>query len=86
MSVKLKLHVFQCILYFTLKNITIFLFPRLCILGCIELCWNTYPSTVLSSSVLHICHFLILYNLSRRGLYAIRRKAQIARQEESKNR
>lgn len=27
-------------------------------LGCIELCWNTYPSTVLSSSVLQICHLI----------------------------
>lgn len=25
-------------------------------LGCIELCWNTYPSTILSSSLLQLCH------------------------------
>ncbi|XP_035206828.1 dol-P-Man:Man(5)GlcNAc(2)-PP-Dol alpha-1,3-mannosyltransferase-like isoform X2 [Stegodyphus dumicola] len=33
---------------------------KLCILGTLELCWNTYPSTILSSGLLHICHFLVL--------------------------
>ncbi|KHJ45513.1 ALG3 protein [Trichuris suis] len=31
--------------------------------GAIELCWNTYPSTVASSSLLHICHILLLYGI-----------------------
>lgn len=33
---------------------------RLLVLGIIEMCWNTYPSTNLSSCALHICHFIIL--------------------------
>ncbi|XP_062580396.1 dol-P-Man:Man(5)GlcNAc(2)-PP-Dol alpha-1,3-mannosyltransferase-like [Saccostrea cucullata] len=33
------------------------------VLGVIELCWNTYPSTVLSSSLLHVCHAVMLYGL-----------------------
>lgn len=34
---------------------------KLTILGMIELCWNTYPSTVFSSTALHICHIILLY-------------------------
>ena len=33
---------------------------RLLILGIVELCWNTYPSTNLSSLTLHLCHFIVL--------------------------
>ena len=33
---------------------------RLLILGILELCWNTYPSTVASSLTMHACHFIIL--------------------------
>ncbi|XP_022090013.1 dol-P-Man:Man(5)GlcNAc(2)-PP-Dol alpha-1,3-mannosyltransferase-like [Acanthaster planci] len=36
---------------------------RILILGIIELCWNTYPSTLLSSAALHICHVVILFAL-----------------------
>ncbi|KAK7073909.1 dolichyl-P-Man:Man(5)GlcNAc(2)-PP-dolichol alpha-1,3-mannosyltransferase [Halocaridina rubra] len=36
---------------------------RLLILGLIELCWNTYPSTWWSSALLHICHLAILAGL-----------------------
>lgn len=36
---------------------------RYLILGIIELCWNTYPSTVYSSAALHLCHLTILYGL-----------------------
>jgi len=36
---------------------------RLLILGLIELSWNTYPSTNLSSAMLHVCHGLILFGL-----------------------
>lgn len=39
---------------------------RLCVLGVVELCWNTYPSTVLSSAALHLSHFVILYGLHRK--------------------
>ncbi|KAL2713077.1 hypothetical protein V1478_017270 [Vespula squamosa] len=36
---------------------------KLSILGIIELCWNTYPSTIYSSFALHICHIILLYGL-----------------------
>lgn len=36
---------------------------RLSILGIIELCWNTYPSTTMSSLSLNICHMAILYGI-----------------------
>ena len=36
---------------------------RLLILGVIELCWNTYPSTVPSAIALHICHAILLGGL-----------------------
>ena len=38
---------------------------RFVILGIIELCWNTYPSTIYSSIGLHVCHILLLFNLYR---------------------
>jgi alpha-1,3-mannosyltransferase len=39
---------------------------RLLLLGVIEFCWNTYPSTRLSSICLFICHTAILSNLIRK--------------------
>jgi len=33
---------------------------RLLILGMLEMCWNTYPSTIASSLTMHGCHFTIL--------------------------
>ena len=36
---------------------------RVLVLGVIELCWNTYPSTVASSMALHVCHAVILFGL-----------------------
>ncbi|XP_069175247.1 lethal(2)neighbour of tid protein [Procambarus clarkii] len=33
---------------------------RILVLGVIELCWNTYPSTWWSSALLHCCHLIIL--------------------------
>ncbi|XP_072036595.1 dol-P-Man:Man(5)GlcNAc(2)-PP-Dol alpha-1,3-mannosyltransferase-like [Amphiura filiformis] len=33
---------------------------RILVLGVIEMCWNTYPSTTLSSSALHVCHMVLL--------------------------
>ncbi|KAF6200803.1 hypothetical protein GE061_005249 [Apolygus lucorum] len=38
---------------------------RLTILGLIELCWNTYPSTDYSSALLHISHLILLFNVYR---------------------
>ncbi|NXL94543.1 ALG3 mannosyltransferase, partial [Alectura lathami] len=37
--------------------------PKVLLLGVIELCWNTYPSTVCSSLSLHVCHGLVLLQL-----------------------
>lgn len=36
---------------------------RLCILGLIEMSWNTFPSTNVSSAMLHVCHLLIIYGI-----------------------
>ncbi|KAK6176852.1 hypothetical protein SNE40_015073 [Patella caerulea] len=36
---------------------------KVLILGVIELSWNTYPSTILSSSLLHGCHAILLLGL-----------------------
>ncbi|XP_059049072.1 lethal(2)neighbour of tid protein 2 [Achroia grisella] len=39
---------------------------RFLILAVIELCWNTYPSTSLTSALLHVCHFTILYGVYKK--------------------
>ncbi|KAK2551176.1 Dol-P-Man:Man(5)GlcNAc(2)-PP-Dol alpha-1 [Acropora cervicornis] len=36
---------------------------KVLVLGVVELCWNTYPSTILSSMALHVCHAVILGGL-----------------------
>ncbi|CAJ0941729.1 unnamed protein product [Ranitomeya imitator] len=36
---------------------------RILILGLIELSWNTFPSTAMSSGALHLCHVAILLHL-----------------------
>ncbi|XP_055905726.1 lethal(2)neighbour of tid protein 2 [Eupeodes corollae] len=38
---------------------------RYLILGLIEFCWNTYPSTNFSSAMLHFCHFVLLLGVAR---------------------
>lgn len=38
---------------------------KLTILGVIELCWNTYPSTAFSSISLHVCHLMLLVGLTK---------------------
>nr|XP_039260758.1 dol-P-Man:Man(5)GlcNAc(2)-PP-Dol alpha-1,3-mannosyltransferase-like [Styela clava] len=48
---------------FLLWNIKIHSTARLLIFGLIELSWNTYPSTVFSSSLLHVMHLLMLIGL-----------------------
>ena len=35
----------------------------LMILGMVEFCWNSYPSTEFSSGLLHVCHGAILYGI-----------------------
>lgn len=37
---------------------------KIVILGVIELCWNTYPSTTLSSAALYGCHIALLFSLA----------------------
>ena len=36
---------------------------RICILGVMEFCWNTFPSTSESSMALHVCHLMIICGL-----------------------
>lgn len=48
---------------FLLWNIKMSPVLKLLILGIVELCWNTYPSTNLSSVMLHGCHLAILLGL-----------------------
>lgn len=38
---------------------------RYLILGLIEFCWNTYPSTNFSSGMLHFCHLVLLLGVAR---------------------
>jgi alpha-1,3-mannosyltransferase len=35
------------------------------LLGVVEYCWNVYPSTEISSGLLHLCHFVLLYGVYR---------------------
>ena len=37
---------------------------RFLVFGLIEMSWNTYPSTVLSSATLHVCHTIVLLALA----------------------
>jgi hypothetical protein len=36
------------------------------ILFLIEFCWNTYPSTDLSSALLHGCHLILLFGIAKK--------------------
>lgn len=45
-----------------LGNLLLF-YCRVLILGLIEMCWNTYPSTIFSSGALHLAHSVILFGL-----------------------
>lgn len=51
---------------------------RILLLGVIELSWNTYPSTVFSSSALHICHLLMLHGLWHCPDYTPQKKTVVA--------
>ncbi|CAH1643367.1 unnamed protein product [Spodoptera littoralis] len=39
---------------------------RFLILALIEMCWNTYPSTYLTSALLHVCHITVLYGVYKK--------------------
>ena len=49
----------------TLPLYLFFMFFRLLVWGMLEFSWNTYPSTILSSAVLHGAHLILLYGLFR---------------------
>ncbi|EDW36056.1 GL17591 [Drosophila persimilis] len=48
---------------------------RYLILGIIEYCWNSYPSTYLSSSALHLCHLVLLFGVARQIFQTMRLNA-----------
>lgn len=50
-------------LHYLLWSTNLQVVVRVLLLGVIELCWNTYPSTELSSTMLHICHLVTLAGL-----------------------
>ncbi|KAK3761889.1 hypothetical protein RRG08_060623 [Elysia crispata] len=56
---------------------------RILVLGLIELCWNTYPSTVASSAMLHVCHAALLLGL---WLSSPRPGAEISNQQSADDR
>lgn len=56
-------------------SISVSLPAKLGLLGLIELAWNTYPSTVWSSVLLHLSHLTMLIQLYRQPIYAENRKA-----------
>lgn len=39
---------------------------RFLLLALIEMCWNTYPSTDITSALLHVCHVTVLYGVYRK--------------------
>lgn len=54
---------------------------RVLILGLLELCWNIYPSTVESSSILHLCHAVMLLALWFSPEFSPERKAETGKTE-----
>ncbi|XP_060654213.1 lethal(2)neighbour of Tid protein [Drosophila nasuta] len=54
---------------------------RYLLLGIIEYCWNTYPSTNVSSIALHLCHLVLLVGVARQIFSTMRLNATVKRQE-----
>lgn len=54
---------------------------RVLILGLLELGWNTYPSTVESSSILHLCHAVMLFALWTSPEFNPQDKAEAGKRE-----
>lgn len=52
-------HTLPYLTWFTDYNVS----AKLLLLGLIEFAWNTYPSTVLSSTLLHLSHLILLYGI-----------------------
>jgi alpha-1,3-mannosyltransferase len=55
-------HSLPYLVWFTRFNTSL----KLMLLFLIEFCWNTYPSTDLSSALLHACHVLLLVGIARK--------------------
>lgn len=55
---------------------------RYLILGVIEYCWNTYPSTNLSSVALHLCHLALLMGVAHQVFHTIRLNAIVKQQQQ----
>lgn len=55
-------HSLPYLVWFTDFNLSL----RFLILGLIEFAWNTYPSTDLSSALLHCCHLILLFGIARK--------------------
>ncbi|XP_058125703.1 lethal(2)neighbour of tid protein [Anopheles ziemanni] len=47
----------------------------------LEFCWNTYPSTVLSSLLLHTCHVVLLFGIGKKMFRRIPDLAQLNKTE-----
>uniref|UniRef100_A0A182PDP9 dolichyl-P-Man:Man5GlcNAc2-PP-dolichol alpha-1,3-mannosyltransferase n=1 Tax=Anopheles epiroticus TaxID=199890 RepID=A0A182PDP9_9DIPT len=47
----------------------------------LEFCWNTYPSTVLSSAILHTCHVILLFGIGKKMFRRIPDLAQLNKSE-----
>lgn len=56
---------------------------RYLLLGLIEFCWNTYPSTNHSSLLLHLCHLVLLFGVGRNMFKASNQSAAISQQPNS---
>ncbi|XP_064541764.1 lethal(2)neighbour of Tid protein isoform X2 [Drosophila montana] len=55
---------------------------RFLILGIIEYCWNTYPSTLESSIALHLCHLVLLVGVARHVYHIMRLNASVKQQQQ----
>ncbi|XP_013108652.1 lethal(2)neighbour of tid protein 2 [Stomoxys calcitrans] len=55
---------------------------RYLLLGLIEFCWNTYPSTDFSSFVLHLCHLILLFGVARTMFKTINQSTTVRKHEE----
>ncbi|KAK3103909.1 hypothetical protein FSP39_022843, partial [Pinctada imbricata] len=65
-------------LHYLLWSTTLPSVIKILLLGVIELSWNTYPSTVTSSSLLHVCHIIILYGLWNSPAYTVTKQTTAA--------
>lgn len=55
---------------------------RYLLLGLIEYCWNTYPSTNFSSYVLHVCHLILLFGVARAMFKTINQSETVRKQQQ----